>query len=228
MLKRAEAAPAASLLKDGTYAARPRMYGGVTSAEQLRRIADVIDKYNIPLVKLTGGAHLDLLGIDAAHVGSVGAELGQPDAAAPAYGKTIASVATCTGIGYDPSALQDSIGLGASLEYRLERLQMPAVVSVAVSASPLHRAGTLAKDLGIVGVPGGWEIYVGGSGGAKLRQGELLCMESSEGAVLELSTAFLQWYREEANYGETTAQWIERIGITQLREGLFNLLFRAD
>lgn len=224
----AEAAPAANLLKGGTYAARPRMYGGVTSAEQLRQIADVVDKYNIPLVKLTGGAHLDLLGIDAGHVRSVGAELGQPDAATPAYGKTIASVATCTGIGYDPSALQDSIGLGASLEYRLERLQMPAVVSAAVSASPLHRAGTLVKDLGVVGVPGGWEIYVGGSGGAKLRQGELLCMESSEDAVLELSAAFLQWYREEANYGETTAQWVERIGITQLREGLFNLLFRAE
>ncbi|MDQ0918921.1 nitrite reductase large subunit NirB [Paenibacillus sp. V4I5] len=224
----AEAALAASLLKGGTYAARPRMYGGVTSAEQLRQIADVVDKFNIPLVKLTGGAHLDLLGIDAEHVRSVGAELGQPDAATPAYGKTIASVATCTGIGYDPSALRDSIGLGASLEYRLERLQMPAVVSAAVSASPLHRAGTLVKDLGVVGVPGGWEIYVGGSGGAKLRQGELLCMEPSEDAVLELSAAFFQWYREEANYGETTAHWIERIGITQLREGLFNLLFRAE
>lgn len=222
----AEAAP--NMLKGGTYAARPRMYGGVTSAEQLRRIADVVDKYSIPLVKLTGGGHLDLLGIDAEHVGSVGVELGQPEAEAPAYGKTIASVATCTGIGYDSSALQDSIGLGASLEYRLERLQMPAAVSAAVSASPLHRAGTLAKDLGIVGVPGGWEIYVGGSGGAKLRQGELLCMEPSEGTVLELSAAFLQWYREAANYGETTALWMERIGITELREGLFNLVFRAD
>jgi nitrite reductase (NADH) large subunit len=220
--------PSASLLADGTYAIAPRMYGGVTSAEHLRRIADVIDKYNIPLVKLTGGAHMDLLGIDAEHVGSVGAELGQPAAEAPAYGKTIATVATCTGIGYDRSALQDSVRLGASLERRLERLQMPAQVGVAVSASPLHRAGTLAKDLGIVGAPGGWEIYVGGSGGMKLRHGELLCMEPTEETVLELSAAFLQWYREEANYGETTGQWVERIGITQLREGLFNLLFRAE
>lgn len=224
----AAAAEAAGLLADGTYAVVPRMYGGVTSAEQLRRIADVIDRYNIPLVKLSGGAHLDLLGIDARHVGSVGEELGQPAVAAPAYGKIIASVATCTGIGYDHSALQDSIRLGASIERGLERLQMPTQVSVAVSASPLHRSGTLAKDLGIVGVPGGWEIYVGGSGGMKLRQGELLCMEPTEEMVLELSTAFLQWYREEANYGETTGQWIERVGITQLREGLFNLLFRGE
>ncbi|MBD0379998.1 nitrite reductase large subunit NirB [Paenibacillus sedimenti] len=223
----AQPAPAASLLADGTYAVTPRMYGGVTSAGQLRQIADVVDKYDIPLVKLTGGAHLDLLGIDADRVDSVGAELGQP-AASPAFGKTIDSVATCAGIVYDRGALQDSVRLGASLERRLERLQMPAAVSVAVSASPLHRAGTLAKDLGIVGAPGGWEIYVGGSSGMKLRKGELLCMEPSEEAVLELSAAYLQWYREEANYGETTAQWIERIGITQLREGLFDLLFRAE
>ncbi|UUZ86970.1 hypothetical protein LJK88_33350 [Paenibacillus sp. P26] len=84
----------------------------------------------------------------------------------------MATVATCTGIGYDRSALQDSIRLGASLERRLEHLQMPSKVSVAVSASPLHRAGTLAKDLGIAGAPGGWEIYVGGCEGMKLRQGE--------------------------------------------------------
>ncbi|UUZ93974.1 (2Fe-2S)-binding protein [Paenibacillus sp. P25] len=225
---KAGAAPAAGLLADGTYAVVPRMYGGVTSAEQLRRIADVIDKYDIPLVKLTGGAHLESLGIDAGLVGSVGAELGQPVAAVPAYGKTIATVATCTGIGYDRSALQDSIRLGASLERRLEHLQMPSKVSVAVSASPLHRAGTLAKDLGIAGAPGGWEIYVGGCEGMKLRQGESLCMEPSEEIVLELSCAFLQWYREEANYGETTGQWVERIGITQSREGLFNLLFREE
>ncbi|MEW9699713.1 nitrite reductase large subunit NirB [Paenibacillus sp. SI8] len=220
--------PEANLLADGTYAARPRMFGGVTNADQLRRIADVVDKYNIPLVKLTGGSHLELLGIDAQHVDPVGAELGQPAVAAPAYGKPIASVVTCAGVGYDQSALQDSVQLGALLEIRLEHMQMPAAVSVAVSASPLHRAGTLAKDLGIVGAPGGWEIYVGGSSGVKLRQGELLCMERTEAAVLELSMAFLQWYREEANYGETTGQWIERKGITQLREGLFDLLFRAE
>ncbi|MNR20235.1 Nitrite reductase [NAD(P)H] [compost metagenome] len=105
---------------------------------------------------------------------------------------------------------------------------MPANVSVAVSASPLHHAGTLTKELGIVGVPGGWEIYVGGCGGTKLRQAELLCSESNEDIVLELASAFLQWYREEANFGETTGQWVERKGITPLREGLFDLVMRAE
>jgi nitrite reductase (NADH) large subunit len=204
------------------------MYGGVTNAEQLRRIADAIDKYNIPLVKLTGGARFDLLGIDAALAGAIGFELGQPLSAIPAYGHTIGSVATCAGIGYDSSAMQDSVRLGTELERRLEHMQLPAPAAVAVSASPLHRAGTLAKELGIAGVPGGWELYVGGSGGTKLRQGELLCMEPTGEKVIELAAAFLQWYREQANYGETTAEWVERIGITQVREGLFDLVIRDE
>lgn len=277
-------ASSASMLADGTYALVPRMYGGVTSAEQLRKIADVIEKYNIPLAKLAGGAHLDLLGIESQYVDSIGEELGHAEGGSSAngnsgdsgidssgssanggsggsgigssgssangnsgssginrgisggsrsgsgqaYGRRIASVATCHGIRFDGSAIKDSVGMGAALERKLEHLQMPAPVYVAVSSSPLHRAGTLMKDLGIVGVPGGWEIYVGGSGNAQLRQGQLLCMESAEAGALEMSVSFLQWYREAAYYGETTGQWVERMGLLQLRESLFDLLFRAD
>lgn len=219
---------AASLLADGTYAITPRMYGGVTSAEQLRLLADVIDKYHVPVVKLTGGAHLDLLGIAEEQVGTIGAEIGQQASTTPSYGRRITTVATCSGKDYDRSAMQDSIRMGIHLEQRLERMQLPTGVSVAVSASPLHRAGTLAKDLGLVGVPGGWEMYVGGSSGTKLRQAELFCMEANEENVLDLATAFLQWYREEANFGETTSEWVERVGITQLREHLFNLTIRME
>ncbi|OAS16476.1 nitrite reductase large subunit NirB [Paenibacillus oryzisoli] len=219
---------AASLLADGTYAITPRMYGGVTNAEQLRLLADVIDKYHVPVVKLTGGAHLDLLGIAEEQVGAIGAEMGHLASTTPSYGRKITTVATCSGKDYDRSAMQDSIRMGILLEQRLEHMQLPTGVSAAVSASPLHRAGTLAKDLGLVGVPGGWEIYVGGSAGTKLRQAELFCTEANEENVLDLATAFLQWYREEANFGETTSQWVERIGITQLREQLFNLTTRME
>jgi nitrite reductase (NADH) large subunit len=116
--------------------------------------------------------------------------------------------------------------MGVALERRLEFLQMPAEINIAVSASPRHRAGTLAKDIGIVGVPGGWEIYVGGSMGMRLRQGELLGVETSDEKVMELVEAFLQGYREEARYGESAGQWVERKGMIQLREALFHLQTR--
>jgi nitrite reductase (NADH) large subunit len=201
------------------------MYGGLTSAEQLRRIADVIDKYGVSRVKLMGD-RLDLFGLTPEQAEAAGAELGMAYAAA-SYGKHVPQVATCAGPAYDRSALQDSVRVGALLERRLEGLQLPSAVSVGVSGSPLHRAGTLAKDLGIAGAPGGWEIYVGGSGGAQLKPGQLLCVEPDEEGALEIAAAFLQLYGEEAHYGETTPQWVERSGIVRLRETLFNREIRT-
>jgi nitrite reductase (NADH) large subunit len=117
--------------------------------------------------------------------------------------------------------------MAIALERRLEGLQMPTPLTIAVSGSPMHRAGTLAKDVGIVGVPGGWEIYVGGNAGRSLRQAQLLSIETMDRAALELAAAFLQAYRELAYYGETTWDWIERVGLVALRETLFNRAERA-
>jgi nitrite reductase (NADH) large subunit len=197
------------------------MYGGLTSAAQLRRIADVIDKYSIPLIKLSAAARLDLLGVTPSEVNSVTAELNMP-VTIQSYGKPVMSVITCEGSSYDANAMQDSIRIGAALERRLEHLQIPTDITIAVSGSPLHRSGTLIKDIGIVGTPGGWEIYVGGSGNTQVRQGQLLCTEETEEAALNKVSAFIQWYREDAYYGEMTGQWLDRTGIVQLREGLFN------
>ncbi|QYR21386.1 nitrite reductase large subunit NirB [Paenibacillus sp. sptzw28] len=226
-LAEAASSAAASRLADGTYSIVPRMYGGLTSAQQLRRIADVIDKYGIPHVKLSGSGQLDLLGIPLEAVHAVGSDLAMPLASAT-YGRPVETVATCAGPGYDRSAVQDSVRLGALLEQRLEGLQMPASIRIGVSGSPLHRAGTLAKDVGIVGAPGGWEIYVGGSGSGagQLKQAQLLCTEPEEVGTLNMAAAFLQWYREDARFGEATWQWVERIGLIGLREGLFDGLLR--
>ncbi|MFC5704272.1 nitrite reductase large subunit NirB [Cohnella faecalis] len=207
-------------------AVTPRMYGGVTNAEQLRRIADVIDKYDIPLVKL-GSSSLDLLGVAGPFSELIDAELGMPYAQ-NTYGHAVSSVGTCAGLSFDGQAMQDSVGMGARLEKRLQAMQMPAAFSAAVSASPLHRAGTLAKDLGIVGTPGGWEVYVGGSGTDFVREGQLLYSESDPDAVLDVASAFAQWYGEDARYRETTAQWIERVGLIPIRESLFQRDVREE
>ncbi|GIP23216.1 nitrite reductase large subunit NirB [Paenibacillus sp. J22TS3] len=207
-------------LAEGGCAVTPRMFGGVTTADQLRRIADAIDAFGIPLAKLSGGAQLDLLGVAPEQVQAVTAALGGA-AAGAYYGWPMAAVATCAGA-YDRGALQDSISLGAQLERRLEGLQLPTAVSVGVSASPLHRAGTLAKDVGLAGAPGGWDLYAGGSGGARLKQGQLLLAALNSEEALDLASALLQLYREDADFGEPTGQWVDRIGLVQLREMLLD------
>lgn len=206
---------------DGTYAVMPRMYGGVTTPEQLRLIADVVEKYGIPLVKLLEGPQLGLLGIAAADVKAVKTALNIP-VKGPVYGKRLSAVGTCSGIKYAVDAMQDSITLGAALEKKLELLQMPQEIKIGVSASPHNRAGSLTKDIGIVGAPGGWEIYVGGSGERHVKPGQLLYTAATDEELMTLVASFLQYYRETGYFAERVPQWIERMGLLQIREALFD------
>lgn len=211
----------AGRLNDGTYAVMPKLYGGVTTPEQLRRIADTAEKFGIPLVKLLEGPQLGLLGVPEADVEAVLTDLNVP-IGGPVHGKPVSSVGTDSGIGYAADAMQDSIPLGIALEKKLERIQLPYEIKIGVSASPLSQAGSLTKDIGIVGAPGGWELYVGGSGDRHVKQGQLLCTAATDGELLTLAAAFLQYYRETGYYAERLPQWIERMGLLQIREALFD------
>jgi nitrite reductase (NADH) large subunit len=172
-------------------------------------------------VKLLEGPQLGLLGVPAADVSNVMSELNLPVSGA-VYGKSVSSVGTCSGIRYAVDAMQDSIALGTALEKKLERVQLPNEIKIGVSASPHNRAGSLTKDIGIVGVPGGWEMHVGGSGERQVKAGQLLCTAATEAELLTLTAGFLEFYRETGYYAERVSQWIERIGLLQIREALFD------
>ncbi|MDR7236622.1 nitrite reductase large subunit NirB [Neobacillus drentensis] len=205
----------ANIQKDGTYSVVPRMYGGVTNAQDLRRIADVVDKYEIPLVKLTGGQRIDLLGVKKEDLPKVWIDLDMPSGSA--YGKSLRTVKTCVGEQFCRFGTQDSLGLGIDLEKKFEGLQTPHKVKMAVSACPRSCAESGFKDIGFIGIDGGWELYVGGNGGTHVRGGDLLYKVKTSEEALEITSAYLQYYRETANYLERTSAWIERVGLTQVR-----------
>lgn len=208
----------ANIQKDGTYSVVPRMYGGVTTASDLRKIADVAEKYNVPLVKLTGGQRIALFGIKKEDLPNVWADLEIPSGYA--YGKTLRTVKTCVGAQFCRYGTQDSMSLGIELEKRFERLDTPNKVKMGVSACPRNCAEAGIKDVGIVGVDGGWEIYVGGNGGTDLRAADLLCKVKTEEEVFDIVGAYLQYYRETAKYLERTSKWIERVGLDHVKEVL--------
>ncbi|MBU9722570.1 MULTISPECIES: nitrite reductase large subunit NirB [Bacillaceae] len=208
----------ANIQNNGTYSVVPRMYGGVTNAKDLRKIADVADKYNVPLLKVTGGQRIDLLGIKKEDLPSVWADLDMPSGYA--YGKTIRTVKTCVGENFCRFGTQDSIGLGIEIEKKFERLNTPHKVKMGVSACPRNCAESGIKDVGIVGVDGAWEIYVGGNGGTDLRAGDLLCRVKTSEEVLEMIAAYLQLYRENARYLERTSHWLERVGLDHVKSVL--------
>nr|WP_294863702.1 nitrite reductase large subunit NirB [uncultured Pseudogulbenkiania sp.] len=201
----------ANIQKDGTYSVIPRMWGGVTNASELRRIADVADKYAIPMVKVTGGQRIDLLGVKKEDLPKVWADLDMPSG--HAYGKSLRTVKTCVGSEFCRFGTQDSTQMGIDLEKDLTGMWSPAKVKLAVSGCPRNCAESGIKDVGIIGVDSGWELYIGGNGGIKTEVAQFLAKVKTREEVLELSGAFLQLYREEAFYLERTVHYLHRVGL---------------
>ncbi|MFJ5717333.1 nitrite reductase large subunit NirB [Neobacillus sp. NPDC093127] len=208
----------ANIQKDGTYSVVPRMYGGVTTAADLKKIAEVAEKYNVPLVKLTGGQRIGLFGVKKEDLPAMWEELDMPSGYA--YGKTLRTVKTCVGAQFCRYGTQDSMALGIELEKKFERLDTPHKVKMGVSACPRNCSEAGIKDIGFVGIDGGWEIYVAGNGGVDLRPGDLLCTVKTQEEVMEMTGAYLQYYRETANYLERTSKWVERVGLDHVKEVL--------
>ncbi|MFT4043262.1 MAG: nitrite reductase large subunit NirB [Gordonia sp. (in: high G+C Gram-positive bacteria)] len=206
----------ANIQRDGTFSVVPQMKGGVTSPQQLRKIADVAEKYNIPMIKATGGQRIDLLGVRKEDLPNVWADLGMPSGYA--YGKSFRTVKTCVGTDYCRFGLGDSTSLGIAIESRFQGLESPAKLKLAVTGCPRNCAESLCKDFGVVAIgEGRWEIYVGGAAGAHIRKGDLLATVDSPDEVIRLCGLFIQYYRENAKWLERTYAWVPRIGIDEIR-----------
>ncbi|MBV6762457.1 nitrite reductase large subunit NirB [Rhodococcus opacus] len=206
----------ANIQRDGTFSVVPQMKGGVTTPDQLRRIADVADKYGVPLVKVTGGQRIDLLGIKKEDLPKVWGDLDMPSGFA--YGKSMRTVKTCVGTDFCRYGLGDSTSLGIALEERFQGLETPAKLKLAVAGCPRNCSEALCKDFGVVAVGDGrWDIYIGGAAGAHIRKGDLLATVESPDAVIELGGRFIQYYRENAKWLERTYDFVPRVGLEHLQ-----------
>lgn len=206
----------ANIQKDGTFSVVPGISGGVTTADQLRRIADVADRYSVPMIKITGGQRIDLLGIAKEQLPGVWKDLGMRSGYA--YAKSMRTVKTCVGSDFCRFGLGDSTRLGIEIEERFKGLESPAKLKLGVAGCPRNCSEALIKDVGVVAVEGErWEIYVGGAGGAHVRKADLLCVVDTHEEVLRLIGRFLQYYREHAKYLERTYAFVPRLGIEKIR-----------
>jgi nitrite reductase (NADH) large subunit len=209
----------ANIQKDGTYSVVPRIWGGVTNPQELRAIADVAEKFQVPCVKLTGGQRIDLLGVTKEQLPAVWAELGRHGlVSGHAYAKGLRTVKTCVGQEWCRFGTQNSTKMGIELEQMTWGTWTPHKVKMAVSGCPRNCAEATIKDFGVVAVDSGWELHVGGNGGVKVRATDFLCKVETEDEVKEYCGAFLQLYREEARYLERTAPWIERVGLPYVKQ----------
>ena len=201
----------ANIQKDGTFSVIPRIRGGVTTPHELRRIADVAERHNVPMVKITGGQRIDLLGVRKEQLPRIWEELGMPSG--HAYAKAVRTVKTCVGTDFCRFGLGDAIGVGIELEKRMEGLHTPHKVKSAVSGCPRNCAESYVKDIGLVAVEGGWEIYIGGAAGSRVRKGDLLVKVADGEDAIRVALTFLQHYREQGEYLERTCAFVERVGM---------------
>jgi len=206
----------ANIQKDDTFSVVPRMYGGVTTPADLMKIASVAEAHRVPLVKVTGGQRIALIGVGRDELKPVWKELGMPSGFA--YAKALRTVKTCVGAKFCRYGTQDSMGLGIELEKKFSGLWMPAKVKLGVNGCPRSCAEAGVKDIGITGVAGGWEVYAGGCGGIELKPAEKLLSVKTAEEVMDVVAAFLQHYREDASYGERTFKWIERRGLVNIKK----------
>jgi nitrite reductase (NADH) large subunit len=213
----------ANIQKDGTYSVIPRMWGGLTNPRELRAIADVADKFDIPTVKVTGGQRIDLLGVKKEDLPAVWDDLNDAGmVSGHAYGKSLRTVKTCVGSEWCRFGTQDSTKMGVDLERMTWGSWTPHKFKMAVSGCPRNCAEATIKDLGVVAVDSGWEMSVGGNGGIHVKATEFLVKVETEQEVKEYAGAFMQIYRENAHYLERTAPWIERVGLDYVKERLID------
>ncbi len=206
----------ANIQKDGTFSVVPEMPGGVTTPADLIRIAEVAQKYNVPLVKLTGGQRIDLVGVSKQDLPKVWADLGMPSG--HAYGKSYRTCKSCIGTEFCRFGLGDSMDLAIKYEQRYRGLDSPAKMKLATAGCPRNCSEAMVKDLGAVAIGDDrWELYVGGAAGAHIRKGDLLCTVTGEEEVMRVSDRFFQYYREHAKWKERTYTFMERMGLARVR-----------
>ncbi|PKR89804.1 nitrite reductase large subunit [Pleomorphomonas diazotrophica] len=213
----------ANIQKDGTYSVVPRMWGGVTSAAELRAIADVVDKFQVPMVKVTGGQRIDLLGIQKEDLPAVWADLGKAGfVSGQAYAKGLRTVKTCVGSEWCRFGTQDSTGLGIRLEKFMWGSWTPAKLKLAVSGCPRNCAEATCKDIGVICVDSGFEIHFAGAAGLEIKGTEVLGMVKTEDEALEHIVALTQMYREQGRYLERIYKWAKRVGLDEIRRQIMD------
>lgn len=209
----------ANIQKDGTYSVVPRMWGGMTSASELRAIADVVEKFKIPSVKVTGGQRIDMLGVKKEDLPAVWADLNKAGmVSGHAYAKGLRTVKTCVGTDWCRFGTQDSTGLGVKIEKFMWGSWTPAKVKMAVSGCPRNCAEATCKDVGVICVESGYDIHFAGAAGLDIKGTEVLGHVATEPEAIEVIAALVQLYREQGRYLERIYKWAKRVGVDTIRK----------
>ncbi|MFC3576749.1 nitrite reductase large subunit NirB [Streptomyces yaanensis] len=210
----------ANIQKNGSYSIVPRIPGGEITPEKLIVIGEVARDFGL-YTKITGGQRIDLFGARVEQLPLIWARL--VDAgfeSGHAYGKALRTVKSCVGQTWCRYGVQDSVRMAIDLELRYRGLRSPHKLKSAVSGCARECAEAQSKDFGVIATSNGWNLYVGGNGGATPRHADLLAQDLSDAELIKLIDRFLMFYIRTADRLERTSTWLERIpgGLDHVRD----------
>ena len=194
-----------------TYAIAPHLTAGIVSADELRKIADVADKYNVSAIKVTGAQRIALVGLKEEDIDSAWGDLGMSPGAA--IGLCVRSIKVCPGTTFCKRGLQDSVAVGSKLDSLYHGKNLPNKLKIGVSGCPHSCADSAFKDIGLIGSGKGWMVYVGGKGGMKPRIADRIALCIPEENLFNLVEKIIEVYDNNATGKERIGDYIDRIGI---------------
>lgn len=206
----------AVLQRDGTtYGLVAGGAGGVVTPDDLERIARTAREFNVPLIKVTTGQRIALLGIAERDLPRVAAALGLEDHRLP--GPCLKYVAACPGTDACRWGMQDALGLASALEARFSGRQFPSKVKMGVSGCTRNCGTCFARDLGFMGTARGWMVFFGGNGGRRPRTADVVASNLEHDQALDLAARLLEYFGANARAGERTARFVERVGLAAVQ-----------
>ncbi len=201
-----------------TYAIKLRMPMGLATPDMLESIAAVARKHQIPIIKLTSGQRLTLIGILPESVPEVRRDLGLDMGFAAEVG--VRYVQACPGIAVCKFGVRDSLGLGEKLEALFSRMELPAKVKIGVSGCPYNCGEGFVRDFGAFGKKAGWTVLFGGNSAGRPRIGDVIAQNLSAEEVIELAKKCFEYYKANAVPRERTARFIDRVGIEEFKKAV--------
>lgn len=196
-----------------TYAIAPHVPAGLITSDQLRKLADVGDKYNAQAIKITAAQRIALVGLEENDIDSAWQDLGMKPGAA--IGLCVRSIKTCPGTSFCKRGFKDSVSIGLKLDDRYHGMNLPNKLKIGVSGCPNSCADNHTRDIGLMGTPKGWTVFVGGKGGTIPRLGDRLVMGIPDEKVLDLVDDIVNLYSDNANNKERLGAYIDRVGFEE-------------
>jgi len=220
MAEHAEHLDGAILQRDNeTYAIVPKTPIGIVTPQIMESIAQVVKKYHIPVVKITSGQRIALVGLKEADVAPAWKDLGMDVGRATEL--CVHYVQACPGTAVCRFGVQDSLGLGMELEKLFMGMMLPAKVKFGVSGCPICCGESYVRDVGVLGEKKGWTVIFGGNSGGRPRIGEVVAENLGKEEAIDLIRRCLEYYAANGKKKERTARFMERIGIDALKKAVF-------